>query len=143
MNGVSYYLVREDGTLDQAQPFSTDAEGYFTLGGGERAVFTGLAEGSRYSVLEEKILGYKQVIPDNPEGYRQMTVRNGVPVLAFENERTSVKMFVPSAGGSGIWNILLLSAIGMGGCCLGIGRGRWRAERKKRHAKEAGKSRRR
>ena len=143
MNGVSYYLVREDGTLDQAQPFSTDAEGHFTLGGGERAVFTGLAEGSRYSVLEEKILGYKQVIPDNPEGYRQMTVRNGVPVLAFENERTSVKMFVPSAGGSGIWNILLLSAIGMGGCCLGIGRGRWRAERKQRHAKEAGKSRRR
>ena len=118
MSGVSYFLVKEDGTFSQSQPLQTDSGGHFTLASSERAVFTGMEEGSRYSVLEERILGYRQVIPDDPDGYRDQIVRNGVKELHFENEKTNVRMFVPATGGEGIIRLLLLAVAGMGGCCL-------------------------
>ena len=112
--------MKEDGTISQNQPLQTDAGGHFTLASSERAVFTGMAEGSRYSVREEKILGYRQVIPDDPDGYRDQIVRNGVKEFPFENEKTNLKMFVPSTGGGGIIPLLILAIAGMGGCWLAI-----------------------
>ena len=132
MSGVSYYLVGEDGTPAGTGPVRTDAAGHFTLSSKERAVFTGMEEGTKYSVREERILGYRQVIPDDPEGYRGLTVRNGVPELHFENEITNVRMFVPSAGGGGILPVLILAAAGMGGTCLVMEASRIRTVRNKR-----------
>jgi hypothetical protein len=115
---VPYYIAKEDGTLDNAAPFYTDAEGYFTLSGAERAVFTGLREGERYGVREERILGYRQTIPASPAGYSGQQVNQGVPSLQFENEKTTIRMSLPSAGGRGLAYILVLAAAGMSACLI-------------------------
>ena len=101
MGLVPYFLAAKDGALETSQLLYTDAEGHFTLRADQRAVFTGMEEGSRYSVREEKQLGYRQITPAG-EGYSHLTVKKGVPVLSFENEKTDTVLFAPSAGGGGI-----------------------------------------
>lgn len=115
---VPYYIAKADGTLDNAAPFYTDAEGHFTLSGAERAVFTGLREGEQYGVREERILGYRQTIPASPAGYSGQQVNQGVPSLQFENEKTTIRMSLPSAGGRGLAYILVLAASGMSACLI-------------------------
>ncbi len=121
---VPYYLADADGTLAAGEVQYTDAQGHFTLHALQKAVFTGVAEGSRYSVIEERILGYRQVLPPGGEGYLGMRVKDGVQNLLFENERTNVRMFLPSAGGGGIGLMILAAAAGMLLCFHGLRRGK-------------------
>ena len=120
--GVSYYVVLEDGNLAFPEPLMTDAEGHFSICAGERAIFTGMPEGKRYSVREEKILGYRQVSPEADDGYTGLFVRNSVPTLLFENEKTDVRMFLPSSGGSGILFSLAAAIAGMSVCLAFLAR---------------------
>ena len=122
--GASYYLVQEDGRAAQGGPLVTDDDGHFTLCAGQRAVFTGMEEGTRFRVREERILGYRQVMPLSADGYTGVMTRNTVPSLLFENEMTDVRMFVPTAGGSGIALILAAAAVGMAGAAVLLRRGR-------------------
>ncbi len=110
---VPYFLADESGRIEGTTPVYTDPQGKFSLRSGQKAVFTGIAEGSSFQVREEKALGYRQVIPEK-DGYPNILVRNGVPELLFENEKTAAGLFAPSAGGSGICVILILAFAGMG-----------------------------
>lgn len=118
--GIPYYLIDEEGELETDGPRYTDGAGHFSLHSGQRAVFAGMEEGTRYSVLEEKILGYRQVTPQGEDGYRNLSVKNGIPSLLFENEQADVKLFVPSAGGTGIRLLLIAAIAGMGICLAAL-----------------------
>ena len=111
--GASYYLAARDGSLVNSEVLYTDTQGHFSLKAGQTAVFCGMSEGSRYSIREEKMMGYRQVMPDSEDGFVDQLVKSGVPELVFENEKTSVKLPVPSAGGTGIMIILAFAAVGM------------------------------
>ncbi len=102
LSGIPYYLVNGNGSLEGTDPEYTDAQGHFTLKSGERAVFAGMEEGDRYSVIEETVLGYRQVTPEGREGYSGLRVQGGIPSLLFENEPADASLFVPATGGPGI-----------------------------------------
>lgn len=109
---VPYYLAEEGGTLVSEEAQLTDGQGHFSLHAGQQAVFLGMEEGSRFSVREEKTLGYRQVVPEG-DGYSRLVVQDGIRELLFENEKTSSGLFAPSAGGSGIGLLIAFAAAGM------------------------------
>ncbi len=113
MEGAAYYVMGQDGMLSAAEPRMTDAKGQFLLHAGEMAVFAGLKEGTVYSVREEEAFGYRQVTPSSKSGYTNLSIRDGIQTLLFENEETVVRLFAPSAGGPGILLYIAVSALGM------------------------------
>ena len=111
--GVSYYLIAQDGSLADMDTLHTGPQGHFSLKAGQRAVFCGMEEGTGYSIREEMMMGYRQVMPENENGYVNQVVKSGVPELVFGNERTSVKLPAASAGGPGIAALMAAAAAGM------------------------------
>lgn len=85
---VSYHLYNSDGTLVDTAERKTDEKGYFTLKGGQTAIFTGIPENSIYHVSEVAQTGYTQVTPADPQGYQNKAVKDNVEVLPFENKVT-------------------------------------------------------
>ncbi len=113
VSGAAYYLVEEDGQSVSREPEYTNEKGQFQLCAGQRAVFAGLREGTKFHVREEKAFGYRQITPSDYAGYRNLSIGNGMMTLIFENEASSVRLFAPSAGGVGIGLFIVISVTGM------------------------------
>lgn len=85
---ASYYLYESTGGMlidDTIQ--KTSADGTFALKAGQTAVFTGADPGTIYNVSEVADPNYIQVLPNEPEGYRDKIVTDAVEVLPFINRQ--------------------------------------------------------
>ena len=82
---LSYYLYDKTlKLLNDGEMLQTDENGYFTLTGGQRAVFVGLAKGETYGVRETDTGVYTQYLPVQGR-YTNKTVQDSVEVLPFVN----------------------------------------------------------
>lgn len=82
---LSYYLYDKTlKLLNNGELLQTDANGYFTLTGGQRAVFIGLEKGASYGVRETDTGVYTQYLPIEGR-YTDKTVQDFVEVLPFVN----------------------------------------------------------
>ncbi len=111
VENAAYYIADKDGELSECH--FTDEEGHFRLQAGEKAVFAGFPEGTVVNVFEEDAFGYRQVIPESEKGYTDLTIGKGIQTLTFENEKTTVKLFPPTAGGPGIWFLIAIPVTGI------------------------------
>lgn len=82
---ISYYLYDRTMQLVDEDVHMTAEDGTFTLRDGQKAVFFGLARGTKYGVRELSQGRYIQFIPADPEGYTDKEVMDSVEVVPFVN----------------------------------------------------------
>ena len=101
---AKYYLYDRTLQLVDEEIHYTAEDGTFTLRDGQKAVFFGIAKGTKFGVRELDQGRYIQFIPAAAEGYTDKVVKDSVEVIPFVNaaDNTETLLTVKKMVGEGV-----------------------------------------